>query len=61
MDNIPEIVIFSLYRISRALDPLNSTKENVSHPILWQHDSFPATVILGTYITIIIQGKKLCL
>ena len=42
MDSIPEIVVFSVYRVSRALDPLNSTKENVSHPILWQYDSFPA-------------------
>lgn len=61
MDSIPEIVVFGVYRVSRALDPLNDTNENVSHPVLWQYDNFPATGILGTYMTIIIQGKKLCL
>lgn len=61
MDSIPEIVGFGVYRVSRALDPLNSTKENISHPILWPYDSFPAPGVLGTYMTVIIQGKEPCL
>lgn len=61
MDGIPEIVVFSVYRVSSTLDLLNSTKENVSHPILWQYDSFPATAILGTYMAITTHKKKLCL
>lgn len=55
MDRIPEIVVFSVYRVLSILDLLNSTKENVSHPILWQYDSFPATGVLGTYMAITIH------
>lgn len=61
MGSIPEIVVFRVYRVSRVLDPSSSTKENVSHPIFWQYNSFPATGVLGTQMTAIIQEEKLCL
>lgn len=61
MDSIPEIVVFSVYRVSRVLDPSSSTKQNISHPIFCKYNSFPATGTLGTYMTAIIQEKKLSL
>lgn len=58
MHDIPGIVAFSVYRVLRVPDPSSSTKENVSHPIFWQYNSFPATGVLGTYMTAVIQREE---